>query len=401
MIGRIIPRSLLVSAICMLLVLTACSSGTRSKASPGAKGSGPELAFGLIGSFSGALGSPGIPIAAKVWASSVNAAGGLNGSRVRIVKKDVSTTTGAGLTAAKQLIEQDHVVAIFDTDSNDNTWLPYTATTNVPVVGFTSIGSSTSPNAFPVSVTPLALAYALPALGKTVGSKFGVLYCAEAPSCGGLAALISKNASTAGVSVPVSLKISSSAPDYTAACQSLKAGGVDSYLVIAGTPLVKKIADQCYQEGLRAKLVQNGAQVSASWKTDPAFNGAIISDNTAPYFLNNTPAHQAYRTALSKYAPSYVGGDLDNGLMELPWLQGELISAAASHVTGTLTGKSLKRGLYALRAETLGGMIQPVTFRAGKPTLLACYFSWGIDNGEYTAPNGDHYSCAPSSALGG
>lgn len=393
----------LIASLGIALLVAACSSsgGGNSSGQSGSGNGGSELVFGIVGSFSGAVGSQGAPIAANAWAKKTNQSGGLNGSKVRVVTVDTASATGAGLTGVKKLIEKDHSVALFDFDEEDSTWLPYTVTKGIPVIAFTTSGSATSPNAFPITEAQLALAYALPSLGKTLGDKFGIVYCAETPSCGGLGSLISKNAKTIGLHISVSLKVSSSAPDYTAACQSLKDAGVRGYVVISGAALVKKIADQCYQQGLRAKLVQNGAQAAPSWKSDPAMDGVLISDNAAPFFSDDTPAHRAYRAALSKYASKSIGGDLDNSFMEVAWLQGQLVSAAATHVTGAITSQSLKQGLYALKAETLGGMIQPVTYTPDKPTVLPCYFSWSIEGGAYTAVNGDKYMCAPASALGG
>ncbi|WP_040690257.1 ABC transporter substrate-binding protein [Nocardia vinacea] len=57
-----------------------------------------------------------IPRVVDAWADSVNSTGGLNGRKVRIIAKDVGTTTGAGLTAAQELINKEHVAAILDFD---------------------------------------------------------------------------------------------------------------------------------------------------------------------------------------------------------------------------------------------------------------------------------------------
>jgi branched-chain amino acid transport system substrate-binding protein len=383
--------------------MTACSSSGGSGASGGSGGgsSGSDVVIGTIGAFSGALGSneAGIPKAAKVWASSVNAGGGLNGHHVRIVTKDIGNETGADITAAKALISQNHVAAIFDFDTEDSTWLPYAQSKDVPVISFTSSGSQSSPAAFPISIAQSAFAYALPAVAKTAGPKFGIVYCAEVPSCGGLGSLFKSYTAELGLQVPVNIKISSSAPDYTAACQQLKSAGVDSYVVIAGAAVLAKLADQCHQQGLKAVLVQNAAQSLPAWTTDPAFEGLLVVDNFAPFFADDTPAHKAYRDALKKYATDMVDSATDNAYSEAAYLDGMLVSAAVKSVSGDVTAKSLKDALYALKDETLGGMIQPVTYQAGKATVLGCYFSWTVKDGKRVADNGDKYDCAPASVL--
>jgi branched-chain amino acid transport system substrate-binding protein len=331
----------------------------------------------------------------------VNANGGLDGHHVRVITGDIGNTTGADLTAAKELIDQDHVVAIFDFDTQDATWLRYAQSKGVPVIALTSAGAATSPDAFPISYSESALGYAIPSLAKTAGAKFGIVYCAEVASCGELGSIFETSAKRQGLQVPVNVKISSSAPDYTVVCQDLKSEGVNSYVVIAGGAVVTEVADQCHRQGVTAVLVQDGGQAQAAWKTDPAFGGLLVVDSFGPFFSDNTPAHKTYRDALAKYAPGVPNSSQDNSYSEAAWLDGQLISAAGKNVSGTITAVSLKQGLYALKAETLGGMIQPVTYNQGKPTLMGCYFSWSVKNGAFVASNGDKYSCVPQSSLAG
>ena len=66
---------------------------------------------------------------------------------------------------------------------------------------------------------------------------------------------------------------------------------------------------------------------------------------------------------------------------------------------GFCSAASLRTALYGLQGETLGGMVQPVTYQQGKATILGCYFSWTVENGQRVAGNGDKYSCAPQSVL--
>jgi branched-chain amino acid transport system substrate-binding protein len=393
--------TVLVGMCAVALTAAACSSSGAAGPAGSSSSSGAVVVIGNIGAFSGALGSNegGIPDAAAAWASSVNASGGLNGHQVRVITEDVGNETGADVSAARALISQDHAAAIFDFDTEDSTWLPYAQSHGVPVISFTSAGSQSSPDAFPISIAQSAFAYALPSLAKTAGSKFGIVYCAEVPSCGGLASLFQSFAKPLGLQIPVNVKVSSSAPDYTAVCQQLKSSGVDSYVIIAGSAVLARIADQCHQEGLTAKLVQNGAQSLPAWTTDPAFDGLLVVDNFAPFFADGTPAQKAYRDALAKYQPKMVNSPTDNSYSEAAWLDGQLISAAAKSITGDITAASLKTALYGLKGETLGGMIQPVTYQQGQATILGCYFSWTVRSGQRVASAGNQYSCAPQTVL--
>jgi branched-chain amino acid transport system substrate-binding protein len=208
-------------------------------------------------------------------------------------------------------------------------------------------------------------------------------------------------AKPAGVSLSVFLKASSSAPDYTAVCQALMEKHVGSYVLDFGSAIVTNITDACYQQGLRIPQIVGGYSTDSSWKSDKAFNDTIAVDGSTPFFESSTPAQKAYRAALSKYAPSIVGQPLDNSLSEFGWLSGQLVAAAAKKTTGKVTAASVTSGLYALKNETLGGMVQPLNYTRGKPTNLDCYFTWKISGGKFVpGPDGDTPICVSAATLG-
>jgi branched-chain amino acid transport system substrate-binding protein len=372
--------------------------GSSSKSSSG----GDEIVIGAIGDFSGPFASSqgGIAKVLDAWASSVNDAGGFNGHNVKVIAKDAGTTTGANLTAAKELITREHVVAIIDTDSADAAWLPYAATQKVPVVlGYPSIAGAADANAFPVTPSPFAIGYGYMAIAKTYGTDAGLAYCAE--TCAPQAGLFQALAQPAGVSLTVALKASSTAPDYTAVCQAFKDKQVGSYVLGFGGAAVTRITDTCYQQGLRVPQIVSGFNSDPTWKTNKSFDGSVAVDGVAPFFDSNTPGQKAYRAALSKYAPSVAGQSTDNSWSAFAWASGQVLAAAAKATTGDITAASLTSGFYALKDETLGGMVQPLNYAKGKPTALTCYFSWKIGGGTLVAgPDGDKPTCVSPAILG-
>lgn len=63
---------------------------------------------------------------------------------------------------------------------------------------------------------------------------------------------------------------------------------------------------------------------------------------------------------------------------------------------------AVKKGLYALKSETLEGLAPPLTFTAGKPTFVPCYFSQQIKSGKFTSLKANKPTCltaAQSAAL--
>ena len=388
-------------ALALAGALAACgSSGSSSSGDP-------VVNIGIIGVFSGAAGSSfgGMPEVMSAWASSVNAAGGLGGRKVHVIAEDAAVGTEPGLGYARELISQDHVVAIIDTDGapDDARWLPYASTAGVPVIFASGLSQSkaayTDTDLFPVVGESPQIVYAFAQQALALGPKIGQIYCAELPSCASTGQLLEAVGASVGLKVPYNLSASSSAPDYTAVCQGLKNSVVNSYYLAFASAALQRITDTCYQQGLRVPLLLTAGTSAPYWKTDPAFRGSIVLDKTAAYFGTGTPAQKHYRAVLAKYAPGIVGTDLDNASDMWAWAAAQLIATASDKVGGVPTAASLKTGLYALRGETLGGLVQPLTFTKGKPTWLACNFVWRIGgNGQFEVTN-DKPVCAPASDV--
>lgn len=399
------------AVVLLLGIISGCSSagGSSSSAdgsSSTAAAAGATINIGQIGPFSGALASTtaGEPTALNAWADTVNAAGGLNGSHVHVISMDSAVGTEPGLGYAKTLIQQDHVVAIVDGDGapDDATWLPYAAQQGVPVIVAGSIGyvtPLTDADAFPIQASSLQAVYAFAAAAKSFGPKFGYVYCAEDPSCATSGELLKSIGATIGLSVPVDVSASSSAPDYTAYCQDLSNAHVNSWYPGFASAAAKRIADTCYQQGLRIPQVLTAGTAAPYWHTDPAFFNDPVIDNNLPYFASSTPAEAAYRNALKKYAPGIVGTGLDNAITDAAWIGGQLIGAAATREKGPVTASSVTTGLYSLKGETLGGLVQPLTFARGKPTVLSCNFVWKIDGKGNFVPSSDQPICPTGAAL--
>jgi branched-chain amino acid transport system substrate-binding protein len=382
---------------CGVLVAFSSSAIASSKS----KKAGNEINIGAIGSFSGPFASStgGIPKVLAAWQATVNAGGGINGHKVRVITDDAGLVAGTDLTEAKTLIGQDHVVAIIDMDSSDSVWLPYAKTQGVPViVGLPGVSNLTDADSFPIMGSAVTIGYAVLRVAKTYGTKLGLVYCAE--GCSPIASVLGLIATPLGMTIPVSVSASSTAPDYTATCQSLISGGVNSYLLQFAAAAATEITDQCSQQGLSIPTILEGPNSVPSWKSDPAFNNDPVIDAVTPYFENKTPAQKLYRSSLKKYAASIVGSPTDNSYSLYAWLCAQLIAAAVQNVKGTITAARLTNGMYSLKNETLGGMTQRLNFVKGQATSLDCYFTWKISGGKFvTGPKGNSPICASAAVL--
>jgi branched-chain amino acid transport system substrate-binding protein len=67
----------------------------------------------------------------------------------------------------------------------------------------------------------------------------------------------------------------------------------------------------------------------------------------------------------------------------------KLFELAAQNVSDTPTSKDILDALWAMRGETLGGLIPPRTFIRMKPTPETyCVYEGRVQNGKWVAPRG-------------
>jgi branched-chain amino acid transport system substrate-binding protein len=387
--------------LAFLFIIAACGSGDNPSANSGSSAGAPVV-IGVVGSFTGAAASASgvFQPAINAWAKSVNDAGGLRGAQVKLIVKDVGSTGGpAGLTAVKELIDQDHVVAVISADVSQETWLPYPRAHNVPVI-VGGVGDSAGPDLFQTSASEIAAGYEIVREAKSVGPSFGFGFCVEIPDCGSLSDVLKAFAKDiGGVNVGMVAQLSASQPDFTAFCQQLKDSGVQSYYIADANAVITRVIDACAAQGVSAVPLLAGGNGSPSWVTDHAYQGALVNDFEAPFFDTANPAIKAYRDAMAKYAPD-ISAVVDSDTFPLlAWVAGQAILTAANKVDGPITSASLTKALYTFKDETLGGLSVPLTFDQSKPSLSTCTFEWTINNGQRVVMNGGKPRCAPESVL--
>jgi branched-chain amino acid transport system substrate-binding protein len=418
---------LFASAACAIAMMVAagCGSSGSSSSSQSSGGAstqnaaatasstapaGAAIRVGMICSCSGgqsdALGRSGD--VAKAWASSVNAAGGINGHAVKLYVLDDGGVASTALQDAKQLVEQDKVIAIVGTtSSNAAEWASYVQSKGVPVVGGNPFLApfASNPDFFPTgSSVPIEI-LGLTKIAKAAGAtNVGVVYCAETPVCATLGPLAQGIGKLTDVKVETG-KAAVSQPNFTALCLTLKSAGATAMAVAQSAPTVSRVHASCAQQGYNPLPLNFASGSSPLWLKDPNLNGKMLMvANEGNYQDTSIPAVPPFNAALDKYLPGYrqsaqfaLSGSWDT------WLGGLLFQAAAkaANIGPSSTAADVTKGLYALKNETLDGATMPLTFTAGKPTFLTCYFVIGIKGGQYTSPNGTAPICLSPTELAG
>ncbi len=415
------PRLLTLAALASAaLAIGACGSDSEDSDTGAQAGSsttatqtadtpkGPAIKIGTICSCSGAqaaslgIADDGI----KAWAKAVNASGGINGHPVELIAEEDAGDPAKGLQAAKKLIEEDKVVAIVsDYSTVDGAWAEYVESKNVAVIGGLSIETPfiSNPTFFAAGASNVieyvGFAKVLSGLGK---KNLRILYCAEAPICALAPKLGEAAAASVGADIKISgQKISSTAPDYTAQCIAAKNAKVEALIVGANSTVVPRVVDSCSKQGFKPTVVAIAASSSPAWAENAGFEGAVVVGPHPLHTDDSVPGIKEFQEGFDAYKPDGREAEDYNSNAMAAWTAGKLFEAAATNakVGPDSTPADVKKGLYALKGETLDGLTAPLTYTEGQPFLVPCWFTDRIEGGKYVPANDSKPECADEAAL--
>ncbi len=379
------------------------STGSATQQSTGSAAAAPTgspiVIGGVCNCTSPLLGNnPGFFDAYKAWVDTVNASGGINGHPVKFVSFNDESNPGLSVNDVHTLVQTDHVIAIVDASNVDQGWASYVQSAGVPVVGS---GNSTTPfyanpDFYPEGQTQDGVLYSVVAIGKSAGgTNFGNIYCAEAVQCQEGVAPLKQVAQKLGMPFSVALEISASAPNYTAACISAQQAHASSIFVADAYPEVVKVAADCAKQGYHPIWVADGLDLAPSFATIPG--GLYANVTNVPYFAN-TPANQTMNAAFDKYFPGLRNSSTFSEGTASMWDSGLLFVDAAKAgglgANGSApTSAQLIKGLQSLHGDTLDGTAPPLTFTAGQPHPVDCWFEALMKNGKSSLPIGTQTVC--------
>ncbi len=332
----------------------------------------------------------------NAWASSVNAKGGLDGHKVQIVVKDDGYNPATSLADAQSLVEQNHVIAIFDNSDEDQAWESYIEKAKVPVIGATeSDAGYQNPDFFPPGAT---FNYSDGA-GAVAAHKAGIkteaiLYCAEVAICQESTEESKVILPKLGMKLVYSTSISFAAPNYSAQCLAAKQSGAQSMAVGDASAIVTKVAENCATQGFKPIELSADGSVAIAWLGVPAMDGNIDVQGDVPWFVHDAATNPMY-SALGKYAPGVTTGPNFGEVVVQSWAAGVLLQLASAHLSATPTSADVYKGLYSLKGTTLDGLAAPITFHKGQTASNPCFFEMGIKSAKFVALNGGKYFCTP------
>jgi branched-chain amino acid transport system substrate-binding protein len=393
------------AALAVVVSVSACSTSSNSStsATAGSTGSGQNAATGSpvkIGVLCSCSGPFGTTIAAawnvvQAWGKSVNASGGLNGHPVDLTEMDNASNPGTAATDAQKMISANPA-AIIDLDILDAIWQKPASAAKIPVIGgnFSSAQYFTDPNWYPSGQTNDSITYSVVATAKQAGAKnLGQLYCAESVQCQQSVPLIKADGKALGIPDVYNASIAATAPNYTAQCLAAKQAGVTAVFIGDSTSVIARVAENCSQQGYNPIYVTEGTGF-----TDQALSTPGLKDNLwSPYpvlpFFSAASAVTAMNTVLDKYYPGMTQNSSTwSEFAAQAWTAGLLIARAVKNagVTAgdTVSAADIAKGLGMVSNDTLGGFSPSLTFAAGQPHKVDCWYVGRVQGGKATQVGG-------------
>ena len=405
-IGRLPRARLLLAALFAVGIFGVFAAGAGAARPASAASAKSTWVIGNIGTYSGINSGNflGAGQTLQAWADWINAQGGVEGHKIKVISLDDAGVASTSVNDIKQLVQSDHVLAIVGMSSGDDAdWASYIESTGVPVIGGSTPlpDFASNPDYFPVGATannsvPDLLLYAKNVLKQTIG---GYLGCEEAPVCSALEPVYASAYSGIGGTLAYNTLFSSSAPSYAAQCLAAQSAGVQDLEIIGPAPVIPKIVQNCQSQGYNPTLLLNDVVLTASLGYSIGTGDAVFGADAIPFNVTSTAATRAFHAALAKYEPSVLAHADFNQDDADTWASGQLFAAAATaaKLGNKPTSKQLVAGLYKLKGVTLGGLTPPLTFNKGKPNSVSCIYIMSIYHGNIIEPQGLKPYCPAAS----
>jgi branched-chain amino acid transport system substrate-binding protein len=413
---RKLTRRWTMAAAGMAIALTAAACSSSATSSPATSGTpaassqglaGTPYVIGNLGNYSGpyAPDSVGARDALQAWEKYTNAHGGVNGHPVKVIIMDDQTSSSVALTDLKQLIQQDHIIALVGVESiTEFGWIPFMSAQQIPLIGddLANTATTTYPNFFAEGTTDSTeYYYGLPKVAALVGkTKYGAIYCAEGAVCSQIANGQKGEAGVAGVKFLFSTAAAATASSYTAQCLAAKGSGADAMALLLGEAIADRVATACEQQGYHPQFLQGSNGFTQGEAQSASLQGVVGPVPDFPWFASSTPAEQQFQSAMRAYEPQDFTSSNSYGYSEgsaLAWASAQIFAAAAKSLPapGTATGKDVIHALQNLPPnDTFGGLTPPITYsKSGPNPAVKCFFLIKLENHSYSVLHGGTTVC--------
>jgi len=342
----------------------------------------------------------------NAWAKMVNAKGGVNGYKIVVKSEDDGTDPAKASEAMKKLLNAGAVAIVGENaTATESVWAPLATAAGVPILGGGAYSTNWTANPLYFPVTTTAILDGLQAGVQNAADngikKLGATYDAAIPQAAAAAPLFENYAKKYGLTWTEGLGVDVTAADFTAQCVKLKQDGTEGiYIATAATELPRMARDCARQNFFPIYISGDGGLAQDALIKNPNIKGQIAAIYSFPYLAKNTPATKEFQSAMAKYAPKVLKGNVRQPATQI-WTAAKAMEAAAGKMTATNpTPQDVVNALYQFKDETLGGLApQPITFTTGAASNphVSCYFTMQTKNHKLTSPSGMKPVCVRQS----
>jgi branched-chain amino acid transport system substrate-binding protein len=364
--------------------------------------------LGSFGTESGPIGAQvaAIPPAVRAWLADINGRGGLAGHPVKLLFGDDGADPARALSLVRRMVEVSGVVAFVATYTvtTMDAVAPYLESKGVPVIGAT--GGSPLEDHSPMIFNPtlgadhgIAWSYLLTITAQSDKKKLAIFYCREASTCSNQFERIRQLAPRVGLSVVHSAQISIVQPDFTAEVIAARNAGAEVVVAVMDAQSMTRVIASAHRQGWKPVFSATHNLNTARFRSSGIdLDGTLAASATVPY---TTSAKLApYREAMRRHAPD---GEI-GGYGSSAWVQLQLVESLASAWSRPRPASAdIVTALYAVRNESLSGLIVPITFNRGPHAAVnLCVVPLRYEDGVFRPQGGGDgtFVCPPGYVAG-
>lgn len=372
---------LLAAALVTAALAAACgsseSSGVDAAASPCAPGvTDDEVNVGIVYPDTGVLSAQftGYRFGIEARFAEANAAGGVGGRQISTIWRDDEFDSAGNLQAARELL-RENVFAVLEYTAHSEQSTPLLHDKGIPVVGVADQAAwGDNDNMFP-------LAYqvddtdATSTLGDFVRAQGGTRAALITTTITESSIMYAQNArrSLEAAGIPVVFADTNATVSSPEAVQRIVGSGADTLISLASLDLYSGAVTAAAAANRPFKVALSPITYDAHLLNTQIARALAGTYSTVGFSAieRNLPAHRAYLTAMTTYAPEIQPPTQLSSIYG--YITADLFLRGLQAQQGCPTRESYIRGLRGVTDYAAGGLLnQPVDLSAGKRTVDLC-----------------------------
>jgi branched-chain amino acid transport system substrate-binding protein len=297
----------------------------------------------------------------------------------------------------RRMVEQDKVLAIFGEYSVTlNSVMPYLEQKGVPLIG--ASGSDPSADHYTVAFNPVTSAdiaewqgAVLSITTQSHAKKLSLIYCREVIGCKNGADRIKQSLPYGGLKLVHEAQVSLGQPDFTAEVLAAQQAGADVVVTIVDAASAIRYARSAHRQNYKPILASVHNLNMDTLLAGGADVEGTLTVSRSPVW-QTSPMAKRYRDTVDRYQPNTPRGQLGADV----FVFGAMLEKIAPALQEPPTVAQLTEALYALKNETLGGLVPGVTFPRGndRTKVNVCSVPTRVENGKFVSFDGkDTFVC--------